>query len=305
MRIAAIDSGTNTLLMLIADVQKNGEVQIIKEFHNMPRAGEGVFTTKLIREEKISALIDIYSKYRAAATEFGAEKIIAGGTNVFRIAENAKKVIEKVKNATGIEIKVLTGEEEAELSFLGATADFNRSHLLAVIDIGGGSTEVTCKKDNNLIFKKSFPTGVVTIRENFVGKEHLSSDNLSEIYSHTRDIFSDLKAISVFPEAAVAIAGTPTTLISMAKGLVKYDAKAIHKEFLSIEMIEKLLQQFINLPFGQYSKYGKIVAGREDLMGGGSAILKTVLEVLNLNGAFVSTTGLRYGMVLKYAEENL
>lgn len=300
MNIASIDTGTNTVLMLVAEVLPGGKLRVIKEFHNMPRIGEGVFRTGEIREDKIRAMIDIYTQYKGAAEQYDVEKIVACGTNVFRIARNGNYVVARVKEVTGIEMEIIPGEIEAECAFLGATADFDRTQTIAVIDIGGGSTEITCKRCDDLIFQKSFSTGVVTLREHLVDSDRLTAKNISELQEHCRDFFGELKDLQGLSSAAISIAGTPTTLISIGKGLTAFDAGRIHKEFLSLEMIDTILPGFRGVPFAEYSRYGKIINGREDLMGAGAVILSTVLEYLGLKGTYVSVTGLRYGLILRY-----
>ncbi len=300
MNIASIDTGTNTVLMLVAEVLPSGKLSIIKEYHNMPRTGEGVFQTGLIKEAKIIKLCEIYSFYREEAERFNVSKIIARGTNVFRIAKNSGEVIERIKRETGIDLEVISGEVEAECSFLGATADFDRTGAIAVIDIGGGSTEITCRQGDELIFQKSFTTGVVTLRENLVDEQRLTAGNIVSIKEHCLEYFRELQGLNGLQDVAISIAGTPTTLISIGKGLTTFDAKKIHKEFLSLEMIESILNGFAGLPFSDYEKYGKIIKGREDLMGAGAVILSTVLQYLGLKGTYVSVTGLRYGLILKH-----
>ncbi len=300
MNIASIDTGTNTVLMLVAEVLPDGKLSVLKEFHNMPRMGEGVFQTGYIRDDKISKLCEIYTGYKKAAENYDVREIIACGTNVFRIAKNSAEVIERVKDETGIELKIIPGDVEAECSYLGATADFERSEPIAVIDIGGGSTEITCKKGGELIYQKSFTTGVVTLREHYIDSEQLTARNIASLKEHCVDFFSELRELKGSTGLAISIAGTPTTLISIGKGLTTFDAERIHKEFLPLSMIDSLLSGFSGLPFSEYLRFGKIINGREDLMGAGAVILSTILQYLGLNGTYVSVTGLRYGLILKH-----
>ncbi len=300
MKIASIDTGTNTVLMLIADILPTGKLHVIKEFHLMPRMGEGVFQSGEIKEEKIRLLCEIYSNYAEEARNHGVDKIIACGTNVFRIAKNREEVVRRAKEASGIELEIIDGETEAECSFLGATADFDTSKAIAVIDIGGGSTEITCKKGSELLFQKSFSTGVVTLRENFIDREMLTASNLNEIKSFCSDYFNELTTLGGISGMAISIAGTPTTLLSISKGLTEFQADKLHQQELTVKSIERILEGFIDLPFTDYIKYGRIINGREDLMAAGAIILSTVLTYLGLSSTYVSVTGLRYGLILRY-----
>lgn len=300
MKIASIDTGTNTVLMLIAEVLSSGQLSLIKEFHMIPRMGEGVFQSGEIKEEKIKLLCDIYSNYAREARNHGVDKIIACGTNVFRIAGNREEVRQRVKEASGIEMEMIDGGTEAECSFLGATADFDRSKAIAVIDIGGGSTEITCKRGSDLLFQKSFSTGVVTLRENFIDKDRMTDSNLSAVESYCSDFFKELHGLNGISDLAISIAGTPTTLLSISKGLKEFNAEKLHKQILTVTEIRNILEEFSGLRFMDYVRYGKIINGREDLMGAGAIILTSVLSKLGLTRTHVSVTGLRYGLILRY-----
>jgi exopolyphosphatase/guanosine-5'-triphosphate,3'-diphosphate pyrophosphatase len=304
MNIASIDTGTNTILLLIATPVGSNLIQKLTEIHNMPRLGEDVAKSGIIKEEKIKELCRIYNEYKEVCNEYKVTKIIACGTNVFRIAKNTPEVIHIVKSETGIDLKIISGEEEAESSFLGATADFDKNQNIAVIDIGGGSTEITCKNNNNLLFRKSFTTGVVTLREKFVNKDSLSKSNLDELSDFCNNYFSELENVRGMSDFSISIAGTPTTLFSLYNGYTEFKGELIHKHQLSIKNIDEVVSGFIDLPFKEYEKYGKIITGREDLMGAGAIILKTVLNKLGLDGTTISITGLRYGIILTYLAQN-
>lgn len=302
MNIASIDTGTNTVLLLIASTDSGKNLKVVKEIHKMPRMGEDVFKSGMIKEEKIIELCNIYSSYRRECDENGVTKIIACGTNVFRIAKNSDEVIRRVYEASGIELKIISGDLEADCSYLGATADFDRNERTEVIDIGGGSSEVTCKEGNSLIFQKSFSTGVVTLRENFLGEGMVTTENTERLEKFCDDFFDELSKIGQLPAKAISIAGTPTTLFSLYKKYTEFHGEKIHKQFLTIQNIDEVLNCLHNIPFSDYGKFGKIVKGREDLLAAGAIVLKTILKKTGLAGTFVSVTGLRYGIILKYLQ---
>lgn len=304
MNIASIDTGTNTILLLIATPTGSNSIIKLTEIHNMPRLGEDVAKSGNIKEEKILELCRIYNEYKVVCKQNEVREIIACGTNVFRIAKNTPEVIRRVKNETGIDLRIISGEEEAESSFLGATADFDKKQNIAVIDIGGGSTEITCKNNNKLLFRKSFTTGVVTLREKFIDKNSLSKSNLERLSDFCNNYFAELESVCGMSDYSISIAGTPTTLFSLYNGYTEFKGELIHKHHLSIKNIDEVVSGFIDLPFIEYTKYGKIIKGREDLMGAGAIILKTVLEKLGLARTTISITGLRYGLILNYLAQN-
>lgn len=304
MNIASIDTGTNTVLLLIASTKDGKNIIPVKELHRMPRMGEEVFRTGIIKQEKIVELCKIYSDYENECEKYDVSKIVAAGTNVFRIAKNSDEVINRVFEASGIKMEIIPGEMEADCAYLGATVDFDRNERIAVIDIGGGSSEVTCKEAENLIFRKSFTTGVVTLRENFLQEGMLTSKNRRKIEEFCDDYFKELSEMANFPKKAISIAGTPTTLFSLNKGYGEFYGDRIHKQLLAIEEIDSVLSLLYNLPFSEYSKFGPIIKGREDLLAAGAIILKTILKKTGLNSTFVSITGLRFGLILNYLQNH-
>jgi exopolyphosphatase/guanosine-5'-triphosphate,3'-diphosphate pyrophosphatase len=304
MNIASIDSGTNTVLLLIAERIGKNSIKPLFELHNMPRVGEDVVRTGIIKEEKILELCRIYKEYKLKCDEYNVEKIIACGTNVYRIAINTPEAIERVKEASGIEMQIISGDYEAESSFMGATADFNRDEKITVIDIGGGSSEVTCKDSGEILFKKSFSTGVISLREQFLKDNSMLKENILQLEDFCQNYFQELEKIRGASDYSIAIAGTPSTLYSLRHDFTEFNREKVHKKRLSIDDIDVILSKLIDLPFDEYSKFGKIIKGREDLIGAGAIVLKSIISKLGLKETFVSTTGLRYGLILKYLENN-
>jgi len=170
-----------------------------------------------------------------------------------------------------------------------------------VIDIGGGSTEIIYGKGNEVIFKKSHPVGAVMLTEKFTEHDPPQKNEVRNIDKHLDDVFSRLTGKIPTGTPGIAVAGTPTSLSAMDKGLKEYDEEKIEASFLSYDSIKKLSETLLSLKSGDVLKnFGPVVKGREDVMFAGALILKKVSEILHTNGFTVSGKGIRYGAIVDY-----
>lgn len=298
MFIASIDIGSNTVLMLISEVDlEMKNFRPVKNYYRIPRLGKGLSRDQNISEEKIVELISILDKFKNEAEKFGCENIICVATNAMRVAKNKDEIIARVFESNSIKINIISGEEEASLSFLGATSSLNTSKYF-VIDIGGGSTELILGTKKGIEIKKSFPIGVVSFFEKFVKEFPLGSDVVKEIKN---EIYTQLKSFpldDLTNYLAISIAGTPTTLTAIKNNLTDFDEEKIEGEILNLTEIEKLILTLQNLsPHEILERYSNVVKGREDLILIGAVILATIMERFKLVQTIVSTKGIRYGLV--------
>jgi exopolyphosphatase / guanosine-5'-triphosphate,3'-diphosphate pyrophosphatase len=302
MIVASIDIGTNTVLLLLAEVDKTtGGLKTIKNLYNMPRIGKGVIKGGNISEEKIALLLDILRDYKAEAEKYNAGKIILTATNAFRIAANGKEIVKKVKDELGLDVKIIPGDEEAKYSYLGASSAAKSGRKKLVIDIGGGSTEIIIGEEENIIFKKSFQIGVVTLTEKFVDQNPPSQQNINEMYDFILETFVELKDFSKDNVSAVAVAGTPTTLSCIKQNLKDYVDEKVEGSILSKDDLQNLADEIAARTHEQIkNNYGSVVAGREDVLLSGTLILKSLADILNLEEMIVSSKGLRYGAVINF-----
>ncbi|GAB6282022.1 MAG: Ppx/GppA phosphatase family protein [Ignavibacterium sp.] len=302
MNIASIDIGSNTILLCIANLdQKGNNLNFIREEHRIARLGENLNLTKNISKERSAILISILTEYSEIIKTYNCEVIIAIGTNAFRIAKNADKVIQEVYDKLGIKIKKISGDEEAYLSFLGATYNRNQNLKSLVIDIGGGSTEIIIGKNNLIQFKKSFQLGVVTLTEKYI-KQYPVEQKIIKILSEKIDnIFSDF-SFDYKIDIALAIAGTPTTLACIKNNLTKYEEEKIEGEQLTKEELQNFIQKLSSKSIEQIKNdYGEVVKGREDLLLTGTIILLNIVNKFDLDKVIVSAKSLRHGVIIQYA----
>ncbi|HRI47982.1 MAG TPA: hypothetical protein PK559_12825 [Ignavibacteriaceae bacterium] len=230
------------------------------------------------------------------SAEYNCQKIFATGTNAFRIAKNATYVREKVKNETGVIINIISGEEEAELSFLGVASFCKGEQNIGIIDIGGGSTEIAFRSSNGDIIKFSLQIGVVSLKECsdksvLLAKAQIKIDNCIQMLP--RDNFSN---IEIF-----ALAGTPTALSAIKHNISDYSNLLIDEDILTIDEIAGFVKLLSVTPTDEILKeFGSVVSKREDLLLFGALILYNIMKYYNIAKVIVSNKGLRYGTLIKY-----
>src|ERR1035437_1028282 len=303
MKIASIDIGTNTVILLIAEI-KNNQIIAIRNEYRVPRIGKGLTHSKNINDEKIKELIQILSEYKNIIKSYNCEVVIAIGTNAFRISSNATAIIKTVKDKLGIQINIATSLKEAEYSFLGALSDLNKENTDSlVIDIGGGSTELISGKMSQIKYINNFQAGVVSGTEGFFKHDpplsceiHNFDTFLSSTFVHL-DIPQNVRAI--------AIAGTPTTLVCIQKDLKVYNEDEVEGSLLKQVDVYRLKEELSFLSSKQIKeKYSQVVSGREDVLLAGTIILNKLMMLLNLTDVSVSTKGIRYGAIVEYMHTN-
>lgn len=313
MRVSVIDIGTNTMLMLIGDFDSPSS-QIIThlDIQRIPRLGKGVDSNRNITDESVSKAIEILNEYKNISKKNLSNKATAVATSFIRDANNKYEFIEKIKKKTGIEIEILSGEHEARWTFWGCAYDFldnTNGSPAAVIDIGGGSTEITVTPAlpvnitrKNLIeqkiFSSSLDIGAVRIKERFLLNQPPSKDAFSEAEKFINENLGEIKydfRNAVF----IGGAGTVTTLAAIHKNLTEYDRNVVDKLILRLEDIKKMQNSFCKSTLDELYKFGSYMEGRADVMVTGTMILICFMERFGFDKIHVSSKGLRYGIFLR------
>ena len=300
MNVASIDIGSNTVLLLIASINEKTLLPIINIYES-PRLGKGLLIGGVILEDRISELMQILKKYKRIIKEYNCTKTILTATNAMRIASNSDDIIQRVKNELGFEIAIIPGEEEAVLSFMGASSSFTELKEKIVIDIGGGSTEIIYGNQSGVIYKHSFQTGVVSLTENFIGAFPYSNNSLIKTENHLSNLFKELNLNIPKGKTTIAVAGTPTTLSCIKQNLKFYDEDKVEDSFLTSADLNELHHK-LGLLSGSEIKtnFGAVVNGREDVIFAGTLILDFLRRMLKVDGIYVSSRGLRYGNIIRY-----
>lgn len=289
LRLAAIDIGTNTCLMLIGELDAAGQFNIIRDEHAIVRLGENVDKTRKITDEAYERLSTTLTKYKSIIDELQIADIAACGTSALRDALNRDEILVRVKSDFDIHISIIEGNREAELTYLGATFDLPPVEgLTAVIDIGGGSTEVAFGENTEYKYGKSIDIGAVRLTE-----QGLNATN--SIRSLLQTTFADIES----PARVIAVAGTPTTLAAMKLGLMEFDREKVNHCKLTLEEVRTYFDILTTQPQETILEiYPVIPPGRVDILPAGAAILLEAMKFLKVENVNVSTGGLRYGIAL-------
>ncbi|MGE3799514.1 MAG: Ppx/GppA family phosphatase [Candidatus Kapaibacterium sp.] len=294
-----IDLGTNTVLMVVGRVEPNGELTILGDYHRVGRLGKGVDSSGLILPETFQRIGSILQQYhKIGREEHRAEQIVGFGTSALRDASNRSQFIAAMKEESGVDLHLLSGDDEARLTWSGALFGLPiDAREIAVIDIGGGSTEIASGRDRTFSEGVSIDTGAVRVTERFFrGELPPSPLSITEARDYCRALFAESISLPIGTEV-VGVAGTVTTLGAIYNGVEQFDAEAINSTKLPRHWIDKMTVEFLGLSIEELQQIPQVASGREDIISGGALVLSTFMEVFGLEEITVSTRGLRYGLL--------
>lgn len=300
---ASIDIGTNTLRLLIAETN-NKKLQPFFLQRIITRLGgdykEDIGISPAAEERTINALGVFAEKIK----EYDIKEIKAVATSVVRRAKNKKKFLKNVLEKTGLNVRVITGDEEARLSLLGVLSVIgNGNKKCLVVDIGGGSTEFIKADAGKMIGAWSMEMGVVHLTENYLKTDPPTHNELDAMENEINGTIEDLKGLikkDDFLSSAVFIgtAGTITTLAAIDMGLEKYNAEKINNYILSCRAVKKIYRHLSSLSLKQREEILSLEKGREDIIIPGAAIVLKAMEGFGFDKMTVSDAGLLEGILL-------
>lgn len=295
MLLASIDIGTNTVLLTVADWDGKN-IRVLRDEARITRLGEGLHRRSSFSPQAQERTLSVLKDYRRIAD--GAEKILAVGTASFRKAENAPDFVDLVLKETGITIRIISGEEEARLSYLSAAHDFGDSDDLTVLDIGGGSTEIISKAGG-----VSLNLGTVVLTESIVKHDPPTEEEVKDM---EKEIDRVVGAQFIAPEkrgsinrtpTLIALAGSVTTLSAIKQKLAVWDGAKVQGSVLTQEDLDAMIALFRRTTNEEKSRIPGMVKGREDTILAGTLIVRRVLERLGVSRLTVSDRGLRFGLI--------
>lgn len=292
MRIAGIDIGTNTILMTIADY--DGEtLKIIRDEHSIARLGQDLIRTSIISDEAVSRALNILVNYRNICETLKVDIINAAGTSALRDAKNSNDVLKILSENLNSEIKVISGLEEAKISFLGTVEDDEKS---LVVDIGGGSTEIIYGQGDKIFDHISLQIGAVRLAEKFLLPHPPDQEKISRavnnISYHLDSVKFQCQECKLY-----AVAGTPTTLAAISLGFKDFEYSKVHLYQLSKSKIDELVLKLFNTSVNDIIEILGVKPMRADIISAGGLILKYILEKFRKDSVIVSVNGLRIGLI--------
>ncbi|MDE3058552.1 MAG: Ppx/GppA family phosphatase [Bacteroidota bacterium] len=300
MRFSVIDIGTNTILLLVADIDRTGIRSVVYDEQVIARLGKGVDEHKMINRETFRRVLQFLQAYRATSETLRAEKIVAVGTSALRDAANRNEFCDFIEKETGISIEILSGDEEAEYTFRGAISGFlRRSASFSVLDIGGGSTEIISETPSQLTSKTSLDIGSVRITERFLKTSPPTALEVSEARSCIQRALANIDLSEIRDSKLIGVAGTLTTLAALQQKLPEYNPHRVEGFELSYSEIRILFNQLRIKTVEEIRAVPQISAGRADIILAGILILLEFMEAANAKQITVSDRGLRYGIALR------
>ncbi|MFB8035103.1 exopolyphosphatase [Streptomyces sp. NPDC056004] len=288
-RVAAIDCGTNSIRLLVADADPStGELVELDRRMEIVRLGQGVDRTGRLAPEALERTFAACRQYATVIKEHGAQRLRFVATSASRDAENRDDFVRGVLEILGVEPEVISGDQEAEFSFTGATKELaGRDHLAKpylVVDIGGGSTEFVVG-DDHVRAARSVDIGCVRMTERHLVRDGVVTDPPTD--AQVAAIRADIDAALDLAEESVPItgaatlvglAGTVTTVAAIALGLDAYDSEAIHHSRISFEQVQEITGRLLGSTHAERAAFGAMHPGRVDVITSGALILLAVME---------------------------
>lgn len=304
MRLSSIDIGTNTILMLIADILRDGSLTVIKDEHTIARLGKGVDEHGVIQQETFTRVLETLSGLKNISDSYKSDLIVACGTSALRDATNRQELLDFINSQLGINIRILDGKEEAQLTYLGAISEYVQHSItdnFAVLDIGGGSTELVIGNGLTITSATSIDIGSVRLTERIL---KTSPPDTIALENARQLVQKQLHQITLLPTNTklIGVAGTLTTLAAIELRLPSFDSVKINRHILSLQSIGTIFQELRPLTLNELRSYPQIHPSRADILLAGVIILKEMLQRVGFSEITVSDRGLRYGFLIQTAQ---
>jgi exopolyphosphatase/guanosine-5'-triphosphate,3'-diphosphate pyrophosphatase len=281
VRVAAIDCGTNSIRLLISDIEDDHKTDLLREMR-IVRLGQDVDRTHHLADEAIQRTFSATREYAEMIAMFGVTDIRFCATSAVRDADNAATFEDGVEEILGVRPVILSGVDEARASFLGATRDLPSVRTL-VVDIGGGSTEIVVGTDDVIESSVSLDIGSVRLTERFLAGDPASVAEVTACMDHVDAVLAPVIA-DIAPVASfVGVAGTVTTVAAHSLALASYDSAAIHLARLDLADVTAACLSLAQMSVADRRALPFMHPGRADVIGAGSLILDRLVELLPLD----------------------
>ena len=300
-RVAVIDVGTNTVLLTVAE-RRGSSFHPVVERAEITRLGRGVDRTGVLEADAIAGTVAVIARYAAEARSLGAERIAAVATSAARDARNGATFFQACRTVAGIAPEIIAGGEEARLVHLSAWGDFGAAgRRLAVLDVGGGSSEVTWGSGPVPEGRRSFQMGAVRLTERAEPCDPPSPADLARMEDLARSALSEVAEIrssgALSGARLVAVAGTVTTLAAVAQALPAYDALRVHGSNLARGDLSALLARLTALTTRERASLPGMEPKRADVIVAGAVLVAAAMDLGGFDALTVSDRGVRWGLL--------
>jgi exopolyphosphatase / guanosine-5'-triphosphate,3'-diphosphate pyrophosphatase len=300
-RSAFIDVGTNTILCLIAEIRDTGRFRILADLAEIARLGQGVDGTGQISVEGEQRSLAALRRYRDQCKDLGVDEIVAVGTSALRDAANSATVRDRIRAELGIDIRVISGAEEAAYAFLAAQRGLSLiGKEILVIDIGGGSTELIRGNENGVERALSIDLGSVRLTERFLHADPVSRAEVAQMHQAIGRELAHLPEQELSKGAAltmVGIAATFTTLVAMQKKLARYSHSEVHGSVLTLEEVRRQLGRLQRKSIAERRRIIGLEPPRADVIFAGACLVERIMIHCGAVRVIVSDQGVRYGLL--------
>lgn len=297
-RFAAIDFGTNTARLLIVDPVEGGGFSHVHLQREVVRMGGGFSREQGLSEEAIERGLSCLARFAAVIRNHGVKSVRAVATSAVRDALNGAAFVQRVRRETGLDLEVIDGVAEGNLTLAGVRAGLDRQYVeILVMDVGGGSTEYTVSRAGRTEYVKSLPLGVVRLTE---GKESVAAMEV-KIRKELELLRADLQASGMHLQQGtplIGTAGTATTLAAINMGMVDYDYRKVNNSVISRPEIEAIYNRLLPMTLEERLTVPGLEKGREDLVISGMLIILQTMDLFGMDSMKVSDYGLLEGLVV-------
>ncbi|MDX6510880.1 MAG: exopolyphosphatase / guanosine-5-triphosphate,3-diphosphate pyrophosphatase [Gaiellaceae bacterium] len=290
MRVAAVDIGTNSTRLLVADVE-HGRVSELARETRITRLGEGVDARRRLLPVPIARVRNVLTDFRRTAESLGAERTLAVATSAVRDAENGEAFLGEIEWSYGFTTRLLSGDEEALLTLRGVSSAGPLAPGTLIVDLGGGSTELITSDVHT-----SLDIGSVRLTERFLVSDPPTPDELEACAEAVRSV---LPALDV--GAAIGVAGTMTTVAALDLGLVEYDPERVHGHRVTAQAVTRQLERLAALPVDERRRVPGLEPERAPVIVAGLVLVRELLERFGLDGIEISERDLLDGIALEAA----
>jgi len=297
-RIAVVDLGTNSTRLLVADVAGDGSLTELERRSEVTRLGDGVDATGRLSGEAVDRVLTCLAGYREIADEANAGRRIAVATSAVRDSSNGEEFQQRVRSEVGFDIRTISGDEEARLTFLGATAGRGAGPPTLVVDIGGGSTEyVVGRPGASPDFRVSTRLGSVRQTERHISTDPPSREELESLAHAARQIVATdaPHEVRAAVDEGIAVAGTATSLAAVDQELEPYDPARVHGHRLTRDACERMLDRLAAVPLDERRQLPGLHPDRAPTIVAGAVILVESMRVFDLAAVEASEADILHG----------
>lgn len=301
---SSIDIGTNSVLLLVADCHDQ-TLDVLHEEQSIPRLGQGVDQSGALSDTAQQRVLEVLLRYRNYMEKHYPDAVdgtIVTATSAVRDATNRREFLDRIKEATGWSVRLLSGDDEARTTYRGALSvlEFTENTDHVVLDIGGGSTEIAIGQGADLHTFVSLDMGSVRFTERFLRHDPPTAEELEAERREIRAMLTNWRDTPLSYDHLIGVAGTVTSMAGIELGLSDYDANKINGHRCSLEFIEEKISEFIQMDSEQIEeKYPVFLGGRGDVITGGLIILTEFMKWTGKKEVVISTGGIRHGVTLE------